>query len=129
MMNERQIKDKIYQLETELKILKEILKTETNIKFGRPIGSIKYPDEQVIFLQENKDMYMKDLIQEYNQKFNADLPKNSRALYNFMQRVGILSRQFTREYYPRNPSSIEKSRATKEEIYLKKVGIDADSKD
>ena len=112
-MSKNQIQEKINQLEAEAKILRDVLSTPNYSKIGRPANKFKYTEPQVVFLKENKDLPMKDLIQKYNEEFKVDLPKDSRALYNFMERLGIIVPQFRREYFPRSPSAVEKSIETR----------------
>jgi len=69
MMNEKQLKERMYSLEKELRIIKEILETNNPDGIGRPKGSLVYTPEQVKFLKENKEMHMKNLIPFYNRTF------------------------------------------------------------
>lgn len=89
-MSEKQLKEKIYKLENKLITLKEVLETPKNGKFGRPKGSTIYSDEKIKFLKEHKNTSMTTLIELFNEEFNTNFPKNSRALYNFMDRQGML---------------------------------------
>lgn len=99
MLNERQLKEKIYQLEIELKTLKEILEGQELNLMGRPKGSYNYSEEEVNFMKANKTKKMLDLVQEFNKKFNRNFPKHTRALYNFMVRNGIIEQGFKRYSY------------------------------
>jgi len=90
MMSEKQLRERIYLLEKEIRFIDEILNVNNPDDMGRPKGSIKYTPEQVKFLIENKQMHMKNLIPFYNRTFGTDLKPDSRALYNFMCREGIL---------------------------------------
>lgn len=90
MMNEKQIKEKINSLKKQIQIYEEILETK-NEGMGRPIGSIKYTDEQIKFLKANKYIQMNYLIKLFNETFGANIEENSRALYNFMCRENIIS--------------------------------------
>lgn len=129
MMTERQLEDKIEELESQIKAYKDILNSEARIKFGRPKNSFQYSEEKISFLQENKEMNMVDLIIKYNEKFSTDLPRTSRAIYNFMIRAGIIERNYKNKYSLRSPETVEKALKTKEEKFLKEVGIDEDTKD
>lgn len=115
MMNERQIRERIYRLKEEVRILKEVLNTGGDSKFGRPIGSYKYPDEQSDFLRKNRDAPMNELIKMFNEKFNTNFASNSRTLYNFMQRSGIITPNFRRAYTPKKPTTIDKIQKSREE--------------
>ena len=101
MMSEKQIKERIIQLKKEIEIFEQVLNTKRE-GFGRPKGSIKYTIEQENFLKENKDIPMKELIKLYNEKFKTNLKKDTRALYNFMERQGIIFP--IKEYSPLNKS-------------------------
>lgn len=91
MLSEKEIREKVIQLERELAIYKIILETPSDNSMGRPKGSIEYSQEEVMFLKEceMKGYDDKKIIEEYNKKFNMSLPYNTRKLYNFMQRQGI----------------------------------------
>ena len=91
MMNARQLKEKIIILEKELAILKSILEAPaTPHTMGRPIGSTIYPAERIVFLEECEKQGLSDaeIIVKFNEKFATQVPKNSRQLYNLMQRRG-----------------------------------------
>lgn len=98
-MNERQLKEKIYQLEIELKSLKFVLETQNNAILGRPTGTTKYSEEEINFLKLNKNMKMPNLVEAFNKKFNKNFPKKSRGIYNFMVRNGIIEQKFARYIY------------------------------
>lgn len=127
MMNERQIQEKIER--EEIRILEEVLKTESaKPKMGRPIGTRRYPNEQFEFLKENKDVPMKELVGMFNKKFKTSFPLDTRVLYNFMYRSGLVDTTYQRDYFPRNPVSIEKdvknrtkTDAEKAEKYTEKI--------
>jgi len=93
MMNEKQIRRKIMELEREIAIFKSILETpgETGSKTGRPLGSTKYGPDRIVFLEEceKKGLSDKEIISGFNTKFGTNVPINSRQLYNLMQRKGI----------------------------------------
>ena len=89
-MSEKQIKERIFKLKDEIRILETILNTKKE-GFGRPKGSLKYSEEQVKFLCDNKDTHMPELIQLFNKQFNTKYHSETRALYNFMCREGILT--------------------------------------
>lgn len=91
MMSERQIKEKINNLRRELAIYEEIVNTPSDGKMGRPSGDTKYTTEQIKFLRENKGIPMEELILLFNKTFDRNLNPNTRALYNFMCRQGIIS--------------------------------------
>ena len=96
MISEKQLKEKIIKLETKLKILKEVLETPKDGKFGRPKGSTIYSDKQINFLKEHKNTSMPILIELFNKEFNTDFKKDSRALYNLkMNKMNI--KQLIRE--------------------------------
>lgn len=88
-MSEKQIKERINKLQFEIRILEKVLGTERE-GFGRPKGSLKYTPEQIDFLEKNKDIPMEELIEMFNEKFGTGYPIDSRALYNFMDRQGII---------------------------------------
>lgn len=90
MMSEKQLREKVNYLKRELAIYEEILNTKKDGSMGRPKGSVKYTDEQVAFLRKNKDVLMKELILMFNLEFKTNYPPQTRALYNFMCREGIL---------------------------------------
>lgn len=127
MMSERQIKERIFRLKEEIRVLEEVVETKSSYKTGRPIGSVSYSNEQTKFLRENKEIPMKELIKMFNDKFGTDFPKDSRALYNFMDRSGITIPKFSREYAPRLPTAIDKDRKTKEKKLLKDLKINEES--
>lgn len=89
-MNEKQIKERINELEKEINILEYVL-NKTSEGTGRPKGSIKYTKEQVDFLKkcEEDKLTDKEIIKVYNQKFGTNYPETARGLYNFMNRYGI----------------------------------------
>ena len=91
MMSQKQIIEKIYELEKELQVYRTILNTPSDGKMGRPKGSLKYTQEQVVFLREceAKQLSDKEIIAEFNKKFNTQISYASRQLYNIMQRQGI----------------------------------------
>jgi hypothetical protein len=94
MMNEWQLRQKIKELEMELAAFKNVLETPANprTKIGRPLGSsTKYGADRIIFLEEceKQGLSDKEIISGFNAKFNTNIPINSRALYNLMQRKGI----------------------------------------
>jgi len=106
MLNERQIRDKIYELKKEIKVLNSVLNGNCNSykPFGRPKESWKYSAEQIDFLKdcEEKKLEQKEIIKLFNTKFGTKLKKDTRALYNFMSRCKIISptyspRKFTEE--------------------------------
>ncbi len=123
MMSERQIKERIFMLASELRILEEVLNCKVSDKMGRPLGSYKYSDEQIKFLTERKNMQMKELIKEFNKKFETSFSDDSRALYNFMERSGIKLPKFRREAPPRVPTAIDKSSKTRERKMLEDLKI------
>lgn len=90
MMSEKQLKEKVIRLENELRVLKSILETPKDGKFGRPLGSTIYTDEQVEFLRDFKNTKMTALIKMFNNRFGTNFKKDSRALYNFMGRHRII---------------------------------------
>lgn len=92
MMSEKQVKERIYKLKEELRILEEVLETKRE-GFGRPKGSLKFSSEQIKFLHDYREEDMKKLVKLFNAKFGTNYPINSRALYNFMERTGIISPQ------------------------------------
>jgi len=93
MMNERQLRQKIAELEREIAIFKSILETpsDPHTSTGRPLGSSKYAPERIVFLEEceKKGLSDKEIIDTFNFKFGTNIPANSRQLYNLMQRKGI----------------------------------------
>jgi len=91
MMNETQVKNRIYELEKEIAIYKKILETPSEKWVGRPKGSTTYTIEQIKFLEECEALKLTDkaIIQEYNKKFNTKIPSDGRQLYNLMVRLGI----------------------------------------
>ena len=89
-MSEKQLREKVNHLKRELAICEEILNTKRDGSMGRPKGSILYTEEQVKFLKEHKDMPMKNLILLFNLQFKKNYSQNTRALYNFMCREGII---------------------------------------
>ncbi len=96
MISEKQLKEKIIKLETKLKILKEVLETPKDGKFGRPKGSTIYSDKQINFLKEHKNTSMKILIELFKKEFNTNYKKDSRDLYNLkMNKMNI--KQLLRE--------------------------------
>lgn len=90
MMSEKQIKERIYTLEQEIRILRNVLEQKRE-GFGRPKGSLKYTPEQIDFLKEceEKKFSDKEIVRQFNSKFGINLKADSRALYNFMVREGI----------------------------------------
>ena len=90
MISEGQLKRIIRELELKLESYREILETKKDAGFGRPVGSIKYTEEQIKFLEDNKDNPMPLLILEFNERFGTKFKPDSRALYNFMMRQGII---------------------------------------
>lgn len=123
MLGKIQVEQRILKLKEEIRILQDVLDSEPNQKIGRPPNISKYPREQFEFLNNNKDVPMKELIMLFNKKFKTDFKENSRVLYNFMERGGIITPQFRRDYFPRSPTAIEKSAKTKEKEMLKKLNI------
>ncbi len=106
MLNERQIKDRIYKLKQEIKVLNSVINSNNSeLKpFGRPKGSWKYSLEQIDFLKDckKKGLEQKEIIKQFNIKFGTKFNENTRALYNFMSRCKIISptyspRRFTEE--------------------------------
>ena len=98
MLNERQIRDKIYELKKEIKTLNSVLSDNSKIKpFGRPKRSYKYSLEQIDFLKDckKKKLEPKEIIKQFNTKFGTEFDKNTRALYNFMSRSKIISPTYT----------------------------------
>jgi len=89
-MKEKQIKERINNLRREIEILEGVLYTKRK-GFGRPKGTLKYKEEQITFLKENKNMKMIDLVELFNKTFGTNYPKETRALYNFMDRERIIS--------------------------------------
>ncbi len=92
MMNKKQIERRISELKKEIEILEGIL-IPTNLKMGRPKGSLKYTPEQIKFIEENKDILMKELVIKFNEEFKTNYTPNTRAIYNFMLREGILEKK------------------------------------
>lgn len=90
-MSEKQIKERIYQLKEEIRILESVVKTDNDGSMGRPKGSIKYNKEQIIFLTDNRDTPMPELVKLFNKQFGTKLHPETRALYNFMCRMGIIT--------------------------------------
>jgi len=121
MMNERQIKEKINRLKEEVKILEQVVNTKSDSAFGRPIGSNIYSDEQTKFLEENKEIAMGKLVEMFNEKFNTNFKADSRALYNFMYRMGIIKPKFERIYSPRKPTTIDKIEQNKKQMMNEKI--------
>lgn len=109
MMSEKQIKERIYKLQDEVRILESVLETKRE-GFGRPKGSIKYNQEQIKFLYDNRDTPMAELVTAFNKQFGTKYHSESRTLYNFMCREGILTA-------PTAPTQIK---MTKQEIRLLK---------
>ena len=93
-MSEKQLKERINRLKDEIRILESVLAREG---FGRPKGSIKYSPEKINFLTENKDKHMREITLLFNEKFKTDYPEDTRALYNFMERQGIIQVNYKRE--------------------------------
>lgn len=90
MMNKLQVLDKIKRHEEAIELLKEVLQTDPEKgKMGRPQGETKYTSEQLNFIKNNRDITMIKLVQKFNDKFGTNLRKNSRTLYNLMDRQGI----------------------------------------
>lgn len=91
MMNERQLREKLRELEKETAIYKHILETPRDDKVGRPKGSITYSNEQILFLKECEQKGMSDvqIVDAFNIKFGTTIKRNGRQLYNFMVREGI----------------------------------------
>ena len=113
-------------LKKELEILEEILNGDRKSNIGRPCGTFKYSDAQHKFLKENKDKDQKELIGMFNEKFKTQFSLESRALYNFMIRSGIIESNFKKEYRPRTLKSIENQLRTKEENMLKELNVIGD---
>ena len=104
MLSEKQIRDRIWELQKEVEILKYVLNNgniqEVVVKSNppyRPKGSIKYTKEQVEFLKDCLKNKLKDkeIVDLYNLKFKTNLKKGSRALYNFMMRYGLKQINYT----------------------------------
>jgi len=98
MMSEKQIKERIYQLKEEIRILESIVKTDNDGTMGRPRGSIKYNKEQIMFLTDNRDTPMSELVELFNRKFGTKLHPETRALYNFMCRMQIITAKARPKY-------------------------------
>ena len=64
-------------------------------KMGRPKGTLEYNHDQAKFLKEcgEKELSDKEIIQAYNSKFKTSISGNSRALYNFMNREGMIKKK------------------------------------
>lgn len=90
MLNEKQIKQRIWELNKEIEILQYVL-NHTSEGMGRPLGSYKYTPEQINFLKEceKNELTDKEVIDLFNIRFGTSLSKSSRRLYNFMCRTGI----------------------------------------
>jgi hypothetical protein len=88
-MNEKQVKERISELKKEISILEGVLNNKRE-GFGRPKGSLKYSKEEELFLKENKYKPMKEIVVMFNKKFGKSYKKDTRALYNFMSRQGII---------------------------------------
>lgn len=99
MITEKQLRDRINNLKKELIIYEEVLNSKSIKKMGRPKGSLKYTEEQIKFIKDNKDVPMKNLIVMFNNQFKTNYSTNTRALYNFMAREGISEwkEEWTRE--------------------------------
>ncbi|GAH22540.1 unnamed protein product, partial [marine sediment metagenome] len=67
MMSEKQIKEKIYKLQDEIRILESVLETDRE-GFGRPKGSLKYNQKQIKFLYDNRDTPMNELVELFNKQ-------------------------------------------------------------
>ncbi len=91
MLNEKQIKERIYELKKEIGILYYIINGNNDNNLGRPRGSIQYTQEQMNFLKEceQNNLDDKEIINLFNLKFGTDFKEDSRALYNLMNREGI----------------------------------------
>lgn len=130
MMTENQIRERIENLKKELEVLENVLITEAKSRMGRPLRSYLYSEKQIEFLHENRELPMKELIKKYNKTFNTELSLDSRAIYNFMIRTGIIEPEYRRtSYAPQLPEAVEKSMKTKRDKFLKEVGINANKKD
>jgi hypothetical protein len=91
MMSEKQLREKIIELEKQLEIWKVVLNSPKDGKMGRPKGSTMYTPEQMKFLAEceEKKLSDKQIIEEFNKKYDTNIKPNGRQLYNLMQRQGI----------------------------------------
>lgn len=89
-MSEKQIRERINELQEEIRILSEIVEHKRG-GFGRPKGTLKYTPEQINFLKECEENKLsdKEIVRQFNLKFETNLKPNSRALYNFMVREEI----------------------------------------
>jgi len=112
--DKKEIEKRIENLKKKTASYEEVLLTQTDNKMGRPVGSSKYTSEQTEFLKQNKNVPIKDLIVLFNKKFNLNLPLDTRILYNFMFRAGIIDTSYSREYIPRNPTATQKGIETKQ---------------
>ena len=92
MMNEEQIDERIHELLIRIEELRLVKGKIAHIKMGRPLGSTKYSEEQDSFLREcikEKIPYRK-ITQEFNKQFGTNVKADSRQLYNYMERNGII---------------------------------------
>jgi len=80
-------------LKKEIEVLEKVLFLPSDKKMGRPRGSIAYSDEQIKFLKKcaKKNLEQKAIVNEFNKEFGTRFPINSRALYNFMDRQGMIT--------------------------------------
>ena len=90
MIPERKLRERVVVLKQQLAIYEEILNNNEDAGFERPLGQTSYTDEEIEFLKKNKDMDMKELILAFNALFGTDYSEDSRELYNFMDRQGII---------------------------------------
>jgi hypothetical protein len=97
MMSERQLRERIFQLERELEVLKSIVTTPQDGKLGRPSGSTVYTDEQIKFLKRcwEKNLSYKRIVEEYNLRYGTKWKPSDRGLYNLMRRQGIIESKFS----------------------------------
>lgn len=91
MMSEKQLREKIIELEKQLEIWKAVLNSQKDGKAGRPLGSTTYTFEQMKFLAEceEKKLTDKQIIIEFNKKYGTNIKPDGRQLYNLMCRQGI----------------------------------------
>ena len=96
MLNEKQIKERIYELKKEIGTLLYVLNSK-NEGIGRPKGSIKYTQEEIDFLKdcEKNKLNDKEIIRLFNEKFKTNYKETTRKFYNFMCREGIRSPNYS----------------------------------
>lgn len=125
-MNERQIKERIKHLKKEIEVLQNVLNYDIPSVDGRPKGSTSYTDRQMRFMEDHRDLPMKRLVKAYNHEFKTNIPEESRALYNFMIRNGIIKVSNERENYKVSPESRKKAAETRRKNTLKKIGLEVE---